>query len=779
MIISIRFVQLIFFISFCFSQVNIQFSQTSNISIGEELNRVFPIESTDTTIYRINEHVFDIGLSYNLFYLYTKFEYSESPAFGIERTKSDDMIHSYYLEYLGDKLNLKLGNIYSLYTRGLILNTYQDERIDFDNSIIGIELSYNILDWIRIYTVYGSDTYESRTSSTYQLNDLFFDHSMGFVGSQFSLFDNLTLNLQYMHQELIIDEEVGLNFIEYHSDKTFILSQHIRDNIDLLYDNITKYNINSDKIGSSIQTYLFGVDIYAEYVINKYTRLDPGVVVGKKLNGSLLYTSLGADIFNMGITYEFKRYDNPYYLETISSAPFVYRVATSVLQSRLTHLMNFVNEVGHQFDILYPIGDDFMLNLNLSTARRIHPLGGTINEYEVSYDENYIANNFTIEDIQEAGGMDAALSNINDIWNRTLVNTTSYDYVESPSILSVISMDRDEFLYSYWPYRQFYIGVSGYLFDDKLDFSIGYDLFDHIKNWGFGNETGMTHNDYDYINDNITDIDPLSGEEIIILDPLVYDFSNSIDNYYDSWNIDDYWEDFDIWFTYYIADSSSAHEYAEEQNNFSAEDYYNKDELKYTSTEQLTDSLEHFINAYEDHQKWNYIRESAITIPTKFSWNFGNGNSILLYIEKQWKETDTNLDMVYVSSNNYNNITESNLTKSDETYISLSYKSKNNTFTLFYNNENNEKIINEFNEQGEIVENITEKSKNWNGFQWTISMKQKNKDQSDIFFNSLLSNSKLSIFYGSQRGGLICANGVCAIQPEFIDGIKLSFSRTF
>ncbi len=58
-------------------------------------------------------------------------------------------------------------------------------------------------------------------------------------------------------------------------------------------------------------------------------------------------------------------------------------------------------------------------------------------------------------------------------------------------------------------------------------------------------------------------------------------------------------------------------------------------------------------------------------------------------------------------------------------------------------------------------------------------MKQKNKDQSDIFFNSLLSNSKLSIFYGSQRGGLICANGVCAIQPEFIDGIKLSFSRTF
>ena len=41
-----------------------------------------------------------------------------------------------------------------------------------------------------------------------------------------------------------------------------------------------------------------------------------------------------------------------------------------------------------------------------------------------------------------------------------------------------------------------------------------------------------------------------------------------------------------------------------------------------------------------------------------------------------------------------------------------------------------------------------------------------------------LSNSKISIFYGSLRGGLVCANGVCAIQPEFIDGYKISFSRT-
>ena len=68
------------------------------------------------------------------------------------------------------------------------------------------------------------------------------------------------------------------------------------------------------------------------------------------------------------------------------------------------------------------------------------------------------------------------------------------------------------------------------------------------------------------------------------------------------------------------------------------------------------------------------------------------------------------------------------------------------------------------------------KTKQWNGVQWTYDFKINNSNK---FSRYLLGNSTLSIFYGSQRGGLICANGVCAIQPEFIDGIKLSFSRTF
>ena len=38
---------------------------------------------------------------------------------------------------------------------------------------------------------------------------------------------------------------------------------------------------------------------------------------------------------------------------------------------------------------------------------------------------------------------------------------------------------------------------------------------------------------------------------------------------------------------------------------------------------------------------------------------------------------------------------------------------------------------------------------------------------------------QLSIFKGSQKGGLVCANGVCAVQPSFENGTKITFRALF
>ena len=130
------------------------------------------------------------------------------------------------------------------------------------------------------------------------------------------------------------------------------------------------------------------------------------------------------------------------------------------------HLMNFTNEVGHQFDFLYPISDNFIVNLNLSTARRIHGSKATVNQYTLNYDVAGLDFNMDSGDMDS--GLDMAIHQINSNWsggNQAETVTLSYD--DSPSLIDVIAMDRDDALFSYWPYRQIYLGISGYLFDDS------------------------------------------------------------------------------------------------------------------------------------------------------------------------------------------------------------------------------------------------------------------------------------------------------------------------
>ena len=163
-------------------------------------------------------------------------------------------------------------------------------------------------------------------------------------------------------------------------------------------------------------------------------------------------------------------------------------------------------------------------------------------------------------------------------------------------------------------------------------------------------------------------------------------------------------------------------------------------------------------------------------------WNFGDGSSVLIYFEQQWREKELNQDInyLYVSETEFGisgeaNTEGSSLEKANEQYLSISYKNKNyGTFTLFIDQEKNTKkyFDIDINEEIEI-----EKNKRWNGFQWTYNFKT--KEQTSKITQYLFGNSKLSIFYGSQRGGLICANGICAIQPEFQNGFKISYNRMF
>ena len=121
----------------------------------------------------------------------------------------------------------------------------------------------------------------------------------------------------------------------------------------------------------------------------------------------------------------------------------------------------------------------------------------------------------------------------------------------------------------------------------------------------------------------------------------------------------------------------------------------------------------------------------AVTTPMQFSYKLKNSNSFTFYLEFQSKKeisTFINADV-----------------KKDFIYFSPSYNHFGKwSLTLFFDHE--------------------ESKKTWKGLDYTLNIQ---------------SSSKISFFYGSQKGGLVCANGACVQQPDFEKGLKITFLKSF
>ena len=112
----------------------------------------------------------------------------------------------------------------------------------------------------------------------------------------------------------------------------------------------------------------------------------------------------------------------------------------------------------------------------------------------------------------------------------------------------------------------------------------------------------------------------------------------------------------------------------------------------------------------------------AKTIPMQYAFNFKKGNSVTLYLETQNKNNK-------IDSIEY-----------DYYYISPSYNHFGEWIvTLFLDYEKD--------------------GKNWVGSDYTYNF----------------TKSQLSVFVGSQKGGLVCANGTCVMQPDFNKGVKATY----
>ena len=236
------------------------------------------------------------------------------------------------MDYYWDRLYLKAGDIYSLQGRGLTLNLMQDQNIDYDNSVRGIEVRYNVLDNLSLFTILGQSKYKYRSNLVEREKDLSLDSKLEFVG------------FEYEHDLIgTLSSSILLNDIS--SDNINNMSDYKLTEYDFIWNGGFK-----------------DLDLYIEYVISKKDK--DATADGKKF-----YAMIYTDIVDYGITYEYKDYLLNHNHQIISAnPPIVFRESNSPLISSNAHIINWNDEIGHQIEINKKFSDHFIIQANTSLA---------------------------------------------------------------------------------------------------------------------------------------------------------------------------------------------------------------------------------------------------------------------------------------------------------------------------------------------------------------------------------------------------------------------------
>jgi hypothetical protein len=108
------------------------------------------------TDYIHRENLLDINLFSGDWTVYSQLEYSRPPEFGNSFTG----VHKFRLEYLTDNLDVRLGHVYPLWNRGLVLNLRYERDLGYDSGLLGFESSYALSDHWRLMAAGGKQNFD-------------------------------------------------------------------------------------------------------------------------------------------------------------------------------------------------------------------------------------------------------------------------------------------------------------------------------------------------------------------------------------------------------------------------------------------------------------------------------------------------------------------------------------------------------------------------------------------------------------------------------------------
>ena len=368
----------LFLLSLSYSQ-SAYFSAGLTARYGSGFQSSIEIGDTTRNSYVFREHTLDITAGYGNFSIWSNFEFSSPPRIGPDHLG----LRKLRMMWESDYLSVSAGDLYGQFGRGLALNLWESQGIDWDSSLRGIWLTTRPNEKLTLDIVSGNSAGGRHLPIGPGVDPRIRDFSEDATVSALLLsVDNILPNLS-----------IGLYGVDVDAFKPwFGKMQNLFGDV----ETVDSVNVRTRSFSPGFFVEYIGrdYDLYVEVMKRSLEIFDTDslystpsfewIYYERENKGWGGYASVSYYPGKLGLTLEYKNYffdDShpdirtklPYRLgrlAPIMNGPTAFKEHSAVLMRRTPHIMDFEDEVGIQAEVNLNVSDDLFLIFNYAQSSR-------------------------------------------------------------------------------------------------------------------------------------------------------------------------------------------------------------------------------------------------------------------------------------------------------------------------------------------------------------------------------------------------------------------------
>tara|TARA_B100001079_G_scaffold205849_1_gene179593 strand:+ start:2986 stop:4899 length:1914 start_codon:yes stop_codon:yes gene_type:complete len=368
----------LFLLSLSYSQ-SAYFSAGLTAQYGSGFQSSIEIGDTTRNSYVFREHTLDITAGYGNFSIWSNFEFSSPPRIGPDHLG----LRKLRMMWESDYLSVSAGDLYGQFGRGLALNLWESQGIDWDSSLRGIWLTTRPNEKLTVDIVSGNSAGGRHLPIGPGVDPRIRDFSEdATVRALLLSVDNILPNLS-----------IGLYGVDVDAFKPwFGKMQNLFGDV----ETVDSVNVRTRSFSPGFFVEYIGrdYDLYVEVMKRSLEIFDTDslystpsfewIYYERENKGWGGYASVSYYPGKLGLTLEYKNYffdDShpdirtklPYRLgrlAPIMNGPTAFKEHSAVLMRRTPHIMDFEDEVGIQAEVNLNVSDDLFLIFNYAQSSR-------------------------------------------------------------------------------------------------------------------------------------------------------------------------------------------------------------------------------------------------------------------------------------------------------------------------------------------------------------------------------------------------------------------------